>query len=62
MMRAGLLALAMFTWILRSESAGRKYLKIADAPTSKNRGSVNGSDCDLSGHAGSFRQCPAFPA
>jgi hypothetical protein len=56
------LALAMFTWILRSEFARRKYRKIANTSSSKNRGSVNGSDCDLSGDAGSFCQCPAFPA
>jgi hypothetical protein len=56
------LALAMFTWILRSEFARRKYRKIANISSSKNRGSVNGSDCDLSGDAGSFCQCPAFPA
>lgn len=61
-MRSGPLALAMFTWILRSESARRKYRKIANAQSSKNRDFVNGSDCDLSGNAGSFCQCPAFPA
>jgi len=56
------LALAMFTSILGSESARGKYRKIGNTQTSENRGSVNGSDCDLSGGAGSFRQCPAFPA
>jgi hypothetical protein len=61
-MRIGSLALAMFTWILRSEFARRKYRKIANTTSSKNRGSVNGSDCGLSGDAGGFCQCPAFPA
>ena len=61
-MRTGPLALAMFTWILRSEFARRKYRKIANTSSSENRGFVNGSDCDLSGDAGSFCQCPAFPA
>jgi len=61
-MRTGPLALAMFTWILGGEFGGRKYRKIANAPSSKNRGSVNGSECDLYGDAGSFCQCPAFSA
>ena len=61
-MRTGPLALAMFTWILGSESARRKHRKIANTSSSKNRGFVNGSDCDLSGDAGSFCQRPAFPA
>jgi hypothetical protein len=61
-MRIDQLALAMFTWILGSESARRKYRKIANAPSSKNRGSVNGSNCDLSGDFGGFCQCPVFPA
>jgi len=61
-MRTGPLALAMFTWILPSEFAGRKYRKIANTSSSKNRGFFNGSDCDLPGDAGSFFQCPAFPA
>jgi len=60
-MRTALLALAMFTSILRSEFARGKYRKIANTPSSKNRGSVDGADCDLSGDAGSFCQCPAFP-
>jgi hypothetical protein len=61
-MRTGPLALAMFTWILGGESGRRKYQKIADAPSSKDRGSVNGSECDLYGDAGSFCQRPAFSA
>jgi hypothetical protein len=63
-MHTGPLALAMFTWILGSESARRKYGKIANTNTSssKNCGFVNGGDCDLSGDAGSFCQRPAFPA
>ena len=61
-MRTGPLALAMSTWILGSESGRRKYRKIADAPSSKNRGFANGSECDLYGDAGSFCQCPAFSA
>jgi hypothetical protein len=61
-MRSGPLALAMFTWIMGSESAGRKDRKISNAPSFKNRGSVNGNDCDLYGDAGGFCQCPAFSA
>ena len=61
-MCTGLLALAMFTWILDSESAGERYRKTANAPSAKNRGSVNGSDCDLSGDAGGFCQRSAFRA
>jgi hypothetical protein len=50
----GPLAVAMFTSILGSESAGRKDRKISTAPSFKNRGLVNGSDFDLSGDAGGF--------
>ncbi len=54
-MRTGPLALAMFAWILGSESGRGK------SPF-KNRSSVNGTDRDLSGDAGRFCQCPAFSA
>jgi hypothetical protein len=58
----GPFALAMFTWILGSESAERKDGKISTIPSFKNRGSVNGRDRDLSGDPGGFCQCPAFSA
>ena len=61
-MRADPLAVAMFAWILRSEPARGEYRKIANAGNSKNRSSVNGSDCGLSGDAGNFCQCAAFSA
>jgi hypothetical protein len=61
-MRTGPLALAMFTWILGSESARRKYRKIANTSRFQNCGFFNGGDCDLSGDAGGFCECPAFPA
>jgi len=54
-MRTGPLALAMFAWILGSES-GRGKSRF------KNRSSVNGTDRELSGDAGCFCQCPAFSA
>ena len=62
MMRIAPLALAMLTWILSGEFARREDRKISNAPTSKNRCSVNGRDRDLSGGPGGFRQRPAFPA
>ena len=52
----------MFTRILDSESARRKNGKISTASSFKNRGSVDGSDCDLSGDPGSLRQCPEVAA
>jgi hypothetical protein len=61
-MRTGPLALAMFTWILGSESARRKDRETSPVPSFKNRGSADGSDRDLSGDAGRFCQCPGFSA
>jgi hypothetical protein len=61
-MRAGTLALTMFTWIVGSESARRKNRKISTAPSFKNRSSDNGRDGDLSRHPGGFCQYPAFSA
>ena len=61
-MRTGLLAVAVFTWILDSESAGRKDRKISTATGFKNRGFVDGNDRDLSRDPGGFCQCSAFPA
>jgi hypothetical protein len=62
MRHTGSLAIAMFTWILGGESARGKDRKISAVPSFKNRGSVNGGDCDFSGDAGSFCQCPALSA
>lgn len=61
-MRVGALALATFTRILAGESVRRKNEQISTGFRLENRCAIDGSDCDLSGDAGSFRQRPAFAA